>query len=174
MHGEHLTVGTVVRDMLPNGSTDSEEKPTWGACPTWAPDLFAVSATLAKLSGCYAEPGIVLSRNDNERKHKRARAKIAAREGAKWSLDITVSPRTQRLWNSVIAAEDSLLCVRRSCTKRACASCNFSRGAIAGCGAPDGRASVADEVVFQIRHGVGRRSRFLDFNSNLSRNDQAV
>jgi len=110
MHGDHLTVGMVLRHLLPNGTNDSQSAPDWKECPKWAPDLFAVCATLAKLSGCYAEPGIALSRNKTERKHKRLKARIARREGTRWSADITVSARVSRLWSRVLAEETTLLC----------------------------------------------------------------
>lgn len=51
------TVGEVIRDLLPNGSALSGRKRrlSWRNCPTWPPDVFAVAATLASRSGCYAE-----------------------------------------------------------------------------------------------------------------------
>ena len=80
MDGKYLTVETVIRDLLPEGSNGKKEL-GWDDCPAWAPDAFAVCATLARLSGCYAEPGIVMSRNAPERKAKQRRAKREAKEG---------------------------------------------------------------------------------------------
>jgi hypothetical protein len=41
----------VVERMLPNGTSEAGN---WADLPYWPPDLFAVVATIADLSGCYA------------------------------------------------------------------------------------------------------------------------
>ena len=44
---------------MPEGSVDPATLPQghkmspWDLCPEWAPDVFAVAATLADVSGCY-------------------------------------------------------------------------------------------------------------------------
>ena len=51
------TVLDVIQSLLPSGSVlpKTGDRPTWRTCPTWPPDVFAVAATLAVKSGCYAE-----------------------------------------------------------------------------------------------------------------------
>jgi hypothetical protein len=56
----------------------------WPDCPLWPPDVFAVAATLADQSGCYAFPGVVVTRDEAESQAKVARAKRAARVGRNW------------------------------------------------------------------------------------------
>jgi hypothetical protein len=109
-----LTVGQVIEDLLPWGSryhtgTASAE---WSQCPVWPPDVFAVTATIAHLSGCYAEPGLVLSRTASERKKKQKRAEFATRIGRVWSDSSNYElPEIQKLWEVLIAHTDELLCV---------------------------------------------------------------
>ncbi len=47
----HPTVGDIVKRLFPLGSNGRH---TWDECPWWPPDLFAVAATLVRVSGCYA------------------------------------------------------------------------------------------------------------------------
>ena len=46
------TVREVIERMLPDGTGGRKDR--WSLVPIWPPDLFAVSATLVNLSGCYA------------------------------------------------------------------------------------------------------------------------
>jgi hypothetical protein len=48
-----VKVTDIVHRMLPDG-TSAMHPPSWDACPTWPPDLFAVVATLVNRSGCYS------------------------------------------------------------------------------------------------------------------------
>ncbi len=47
------SVRDLIRQLLPNGTNDSN-RGSWQRFPFWPPDAFAVAATLANLSGCYA------------------------------------------------------------------------------------------------------------------------
>jgi hypothetical protein len=51
------TVRDVLRALLPDGSSlsPSSRRTPWRWCPIWPPDAFAVAATIASKSGCYAE-----------------------------------------------------------------------------------------------------------------------
>jgi hypothetical protein len=81
-----LTVGDVIRELLPEGTRPrSDSSPSWHNCPNWAPDLFAVAATLAERSGSYTEPGIVLSRNAKERAQKLKNAELTRQNGRMWA-----------------------------------------------------------------------------------------
>jgi hypothetical protein len=113
-----LTIGDIMTHLLPAGTRPGAAKPgtaapDWRLCPTWPPDVFAVAATLADRSGCYAEPGLVLSRNDAERTRKRTRARQAAETGKAWAdlsrRDIpkaieTLWKRLHTAWNEPIGA----------------------------------------------------------------------
>jgi hypothetical protein len=46
-------IADVVRQVLPAGSRGNG---SWHDLPLWPPDMFAVAATLASLSGCYSDP----------------------------------------------------------------------------------------------------------------------
>lgn len=56
------TVGEVIRRILPHGTNPAPpDEPAlldWRAPPLWPPDLFAVTATLATLSGAYAHAAV--------------------------------------------------------------------------------------------------------------------
>jgi len=110
MRGTHLTVGDVLTQLLPAGSRADTKKPSWQRCPLWAPDVFAVCATLADLSGFYTEPGLAFSRNSKERKAKIDRAARAQDEGRKWSEQATVSSRVQKLWSTLVSKSAELVC----------------------------------------------------------------
>jgi len=45
----------IIHRLCPKG-TSPARRPNWKKCPAWPPDLFAVTATLVNLSGCYAKP----------------------------------------------------------------------------------------------------------------------
>ncbi|MFN6251906.1 MAG: hypothetical protein ACK4Y5_07490 [Acetobacteraceae bacterium] len=83
-----LSVEDVIKQLLPYGSNEIEvikgEVPNWLTPPLWAPDMFAVVATLAERSGFYAEPGIALSTTNAGRQRKRRNAAEAERVGTIW------------------------------------------------------------------------------------------
>ena len=106
----HLTIGSVIRMLLPDGVVPGANKKVWDRCPFWAPDVFALAATIAELSSCYAEPGLALSRNMIERKAKIARAERAEIEGAAWSSKLGVPAYVEGLWSKLIKAWDEPLC----------------------------------------------------------------
>jgi len=105
------TVGETIRQALPRGSGISGKgRGRWKQCPFWAPDAFAVAATLAERSGCYAEPGIALSRNPPEREEKQRRAEAARLAGASWSR-VPRAPREARdEWQQLLSAWNEPLC----------------------------------------------------------------
>jgi hypothetical protein len=107
-----LTVGAVIAGLLPNGSRPRGRR-SWQQCPIWPPDAFAVAATLAERSGCYAEPGIVLSRMPAEREDKRRNAQTAAKAGKWWARASgkTLVPRAARdAWAALVAAWGDPVC----------------------------------------------------------------
>lgn len=105
-----LTVQRVMRSLLPSGTEASGKRKVWHRCPLWAPDVFAVSATLADISGCYAEPGIALSRSPRERTAKQKRAANAKKWGKQWASRAEVPKDVQVRWDTLIAHEKSLVC----------------------------------------------------------------
>lgn len=109
-----LTVGDVVANLLPQGSRPGRaSRRSWRLCPIWPPDAFAVAATLAERSGCYAEPGIVLSRTTAERVAKRGNAKSAKAAGARWARASgrELVPRAALdAWTTMVGAWDDPVC----------------------------------------------------------------
>jgi hypothetical protein len=96
---------------MPGGTRIGDPKnPEWKRCPDWPPDLFAVCAMLAHLSGCYAEPGLVLSRNAIERFEKKKRAKFAQKAGQAWANDNAKISPVQAQWNALWKHRNELLC----------------------------------------------------------------
>lgn len=109
-----LTVGEVIAQLLPDGSRPGMSRArSWRRCPVWAPDIFAVAATLADRSGCYTEPGIVLSRTPDERAEKRRNATEAQSLGEAWSLQAKLNavPRQVReAWAALVNAWNERIC----------------------------------------------------------------
>lgn len=112
-----LTVGHVITELLPLGTNPTDldppdGTPDWSYPPLWAPDLFAVVATLAERSGFYAEPGIALSTSASGRARKRLLAKKAEEIGKNWSESTTWWPDDQvlKLWDHLLASEASAVC----------------------------------------------------------------
>jgi hypothetical protein len=100
-----LTVGGVIKELLPEGSRPiAGSIPDWAHCPIWAPDVFAVAATLAERSGCYTEPGIVLSRNDRERMAIIKNAEEARRNGRMWSHKGSPPAIVRKNWTILVRA----------------------------------------------------------------------
>jgi hypothetical protein len=119
-----VTVGTVIRELLPFGSNpltfdDPPPAASWDIVPLWPPDLFAVVATLAERSGLYAEPGIALSTTPAGRRRKRERAKQAEDLGKEWGgVGLGVPPqRVSALWDIL----------RRSWTAPVCSGAGVGR-----------------------------------------------
>jgi hypothetical protein len=111
MQGRYLTVGHVIKSLLPNGTRHGlKKKDKWAICPRWPPDLFAVCATLAEKSGYYAEPDIILTRRGGDRSYKRRRAKRAAEIGFAWSESPRAASQIQSLWSTLIKFQNSYLC----------------------------------------------------------------
>ena len=59
------TVLEIVQRLFPAGTRPADEgSPSWTACPEWAPDIFAVAATLVDRSGYYATARCMFSNAD--------------------------------------------------------------------------------------------------------------
>lgn len=108
-----LTVGDVVRRILPAGST-AEKNLDWSSCPWWPGDVFAVAATLVQISSCYADPGIALSRNQRERRKKADRARAAIRIGKVWASTPRIPNAVVQAWTAIFSAFRSPVCDPRS------------------------------------------------------------
>jgi len=111
-HVGTVTVMDVLRRLMPNGPqrrgtaiesgvSDNE----WRVPPSWPPDLFCVAATLVEASGCYADPGLVLSRNDVERSEKRDRSQLAAAVGDEWRTNGNTPVAVYDTWSKLLAHE---------------------------------------------------------------------
>lgn len=110
-----VTVGHVIREILPFGSNPDEPgvqngEPDWALPPMWAPDLFAVVATLAERSGLYAEPGIALSTTAAGRSRKVARAKQAEELGGAWGSKGLLPAKVLDLWQTLHRHQNDPVC----------------------------------------------------------------
>lgn len=81
----------VLKRLLPQGSWRTG---TWDSCPLWPPDVFAVSATLARMSACYSRVRI----------SKQVRSLRAA--GIQWRRTISVPIRAQKCWKLLVQEGD--------------------------------------------------------------------
>ncbi|OYV42353.1 MAG: hypothetical protein B7Z75_13180 [Acidocella sp. 20-57-95] len=181
-----MTVGSVIQELLPFGSNPMElsfgdEEPNWEIVPLWAPDLFAVVATLAERSGFYAEPGIALSTTASGRKLKRRRAAQAESMGADWGkVSIGVpSGQVLTLWERLLTAWGAPVCAGPGFGKRwkdaamkllatvdeACAGVGYAPDDIS----PDRSQTLAtfvlEEYLSAVPHAPKRKSKigFLPF-----------
>jgi hypothetical protein len=103
-----FTLHHLLAELFPHGTggdaTIARSSPRrWDACPPWPADLFGIVAKFADMSGCYAEPGVILSRTPDERKQKKIWAKNAADLGMDWSEDGIVPAEVQDLWLQFVA-----------------------------------------------------------------------
>lgn len=105
-----LSVGDVISQLLPFGSLPGLSEPNWEIVPKWAPDVFAVTATLAQRSGFYAEPGLILSRSNSGRKEKAIGVKRNQNVGQKWATEPSVPREVQEYWDVLISAWNKPLC----------------------------------------------------------------
>ena len=96
-----LSIDSVLRLLMPTGTRGGGNPPSWLECPLWPPDVFAITATIAEKSGCYAEPGVVLSRNNRERSEKKHWAEKSYQLGAKWSNAGNIPSEVSRLWSTI-------------------------------------------------------------------------
>lgn len=107
MHGPKVV--DIVRRLLPDGSTPpqltrigGESAPNWDSCPPWPPDLFAVTATLIRGSGCYTEPRYVSSAKGRSAWGS-ARAGNIQELGGRWAENfIQVPEQIQKLWSQLV------------------------------------------------------------------------
>ena len=87
------SVSEIVKRLLPEGTRDGPRK-TWESCPYWPPDVFAVAATLAELSGCYSWHRPAPS--------SRQQYNLDARElGRKWRDDLTPPLEVANWWKQL-------------------------------------------------------------------------
>ena len=101
-----VTLGAILESLMPSGTRPDIGPRSWQECPSWPPDAFAVAATIAERSGCYAEPGVVLSRDQPERLAKKRWASRAARLGKEWSETGKIPSSVVRLWNILFKSRD--------------------------------------------------------------------
>jgi len=97
-----LSVGDIIRRLLPNGSVQTAGNPAWDRCPIWGADIFAVAASIVQASSCYADPHIALSINEADSRAKRSRAEVHEREGKRWRTSRTVPLLVRSHWKTLI------------------------------------------------------------------------
>jgi hypothetical protein len=161
-----MTVGELVRWLLhARAPADGSASACWPDCPAWPPDVFAVAATLVDQSGCYAFPGVIVSRDVTESEAKRLRAETARlagdewREEWRWRSPGDVPPAVRESWKvlseskdlSVVSDDNEVLAWHRAvlalmaCSDEACRGVGFLLG---GAVRPGGLALAAMEQFF--------------------------
>ena len=102
-----LTVGDVVRRLLPYGTQIEPNRLPWRHCPTWPPDVFTAAVGVVHASSCYTEPAIALSRDDAERAQKRSRAAAHIEAGKSWADRMIIPALARQHWAALYAAFDA-------------------------------------------------------------------
>jgi len=82
------TIEKVIQRLLPRGSDGARN---WERCPMWPPDLFALSATLVKLSACYTSDPTSLFKGKYVSEVKTL--------GDQWRRKGELPPRVQHVWD---------------------------------------------------------------------------
>jgi hypothetical protein len=96
------TINDIIRSVLPEGTRPGPGLRNWQHPPIWPPDLFAVAATLATLSGCYGSrrytahwiPDCVFDG---------AYLRQVRKAGSEWGEGI-LPPEVARLWKALITS----------------------------------------------------------------------
>jgi hypothetical protein len=85
---------------LPSGSNRGDRGQT--RCPSWPPDLFAVAAKLAEISGFYTHIRFTAPWRENEYVCDRAYVRSVYKLGAAWANSAKVPAEVQRLWTNLL------------------------------------------------------------------------
>ncbi|CAK0578392.1 Uncharacterised protein [Burkholderia pseudomallei] len=102
------TVEMIVRQILPKGSLPPpvrSRSDKWAVCPEWAPDLFAVTATLVEATGCFIQSRQV----GGSRSSHRSYLKDIAAAAKAWDKSFRQPAEVQKWWTVVWASRKSLL-----------------------------------------------------------------
>lgn len=101
------TIFQTIKRLLPQGSNKTKGKRhSWASCPIWPPDLFAVSATLVHLSGCYALPKFSASCS-SEYKLNNNYLGVVTKIAEDWELTGICPKRLTELWKKLISECDA-------------------------------------------------------------------
>lgn len=97
-------ISDIIRRLLPIGTAGTSEG-GWDECPAWPPDVFAVAATFAEISGCYSAAAYSggsaggLFGPDYRRRVRSA--------GKKWRESVFPPPsRARQLWRELLSHGD--------------------------------------------------------------------
>lgn len=96
------TVLQIVQRLFPEG-TRADLPNDWKQHPLWPPDLFAACATLATLSGCYAQPRFTASQAPRFVFDDDYRDRVVT-AGKTWSHTGTAPKALQSLWSVLLKA----------------------------------------------------------------------
>ena len=113
-----ITVGSIVRSMLPSGTfagptfPGKPTSPSWDYCPIWPPDVFAIAATLLERSGAYAEPGVAFPCTAKARQQKLYWSQYAKDIGGpRWRDRVTPVPKAvSMLWTIIYRRFATSIC----------------------------------------------------------------
>jgi hypothetical protein len=95
----------IIQQLLPRGSNPGTHGKI-DKCPEWAPDLFGVVATLAELSGAYAEPRFTAGWDITAYHYKSPYLDSVEKAAKTWNLTAKPSDDAQRLWEELLTKGD--------------------------------------------------------------------
>src|SRR4051794_25743683 len=103
-----VTIDDMIRRLLPEGSTAPGKKPDgsvlppdWNSVCIWPPDLFAVVASIAQVSGLYSEPAFVAYWHDDFRLDDDWRKEVCA-AGTEWQNKGWPPGEVKTLWSDLV------------------------------------------------------------------------
>jgi len=100
------TVQEVIRRLLPAGTGFADEDDL-SRCPVWPPDVFAVTASLIELSGCYALSRYGGRAGSGGLFGKAYRKRV--RDGAKeWRRNIRPPPLARECWDTLAKSNEAI------------------------------------------------------------------
>ena len=94
------TIIGIIKRLFPEGTRATSSK-SWKLCPLWPPDLFAVSATLVNLSGCYSEARFTASEAKRFLFTDEYRRRVV-KLGKAWTTKAQLPVKLQPLWDKLV------------------------------------------------------------------------
>ncbi len=160
-------IGALIERFFPGGTLNSR---SWDKTPHWPPDVFALTATLANMSGCYSRtafadqwlPGCYFDKAYRDRVEE---------AGTSWTTGM-VPPRVKHLWRVIWAARgEDVLAPRAAWWNECIELMSIADQASAGMGfaAPKERSLCADFVLKQHRALTRNRRVELSVPKSLCR-----
>lgn len=96
----------VMKRLFPDGTRPGEE-PSVEECPDWPPDVFALAATVADLSGLYAQPWFTAGWDKDACLFLHSDAEEAMKLGRLWATSGVPPEQVVQLWLDLHEAQDT-------------------------------------------------------------------